>query len=146
MSAPLLRRAEALVGLPVVPGEFDCAHLALRAQRELFGRELAWPLPGRHPQGRRGQAAAFARWRPALARKVDTEIDTPASGDAVLFEQPREGGSAEWHIGTLIVDDTGERWVLHTRAGVERSVLERLADCRARALRVEGIYRWTAAA
>lgn len=135
-AASVLRRAEALVGLCAVPGEFDCAHLARLAQAQLFGRELDWPLPGPHPRGARGQAAAMRRWRDALAVRVEV----PRSGDAVLFEQPAARGG-EWHIGTLLIEG-GERWVLHTHGGAQRSVLERLVDCRRRALRVEGFYRW----
>lgn len=140
MMAPTLRDAEALVGLPVVPGEFDCAHLARRAQEQLFGRHLQWPLPGRHPRGARGRAAAILRGRDALTDRVGT----PAAGDVVLFMQHVDG-RPDWHIGTVLLH-CGQPWVLHTDDDIGASVLEPLQRCRMRGLHVEGYYRWREAA
>lgn len=139
MSGPTLRDAEALVGLPTVPGEFDCGHLARLAQERLFGRRLAWPAAnGRHPRGARGRAAAIVRGRDQLTDRVAA----PAAGDVVLFMQQVDGHE-DWHIGTVLLHH-GQQWVLHTNDHIKASVLEPLQRCRARGMHVEGFYRWRA--
>jgi hypothetical protein len=136
MSAPSLRDAEALVGLPYVEGEFDCAHLAHLAQERLFGRRLQWPLPGRHPTGVRSRAAAVHRWREQLAHPVAA----PQAGDVALFRHTVRGCD-DWHIGTVLLA-LGQPWVLHTHGGLQASVLEPLQSCRRRGLHLDGYYRW----
>jgi hypothetical protein len=133
----LLRKAERLVGQQHVDGSFDCAHLAVQAQREIFGREVRLPYgTAPHPMGRLGQMAAISSLRDVLADHV-ADGDT---GDAVLFAQQTPQGK-RWHIGTLIVE-AGDVWVLHTHGGAGASVLERLRELAPRGLRVEGYYRW----
>ncbi|MCW5581377.1 MAG: hypothetical protein KIS72_08555, partial [Luteimonas sp.] len=85
----------------------------------------------------RGRGAAVLRWREQLCDPVAR----PAAGDAVLFIQ-RETRGTEWHIGTVLFGDDGLPWVLHTHGGLAASVLEPLAACRMRGLRIEGFYRW----
>ena len=137
MTAPVtLRQAETLVGITYVDGEFDCMHLALLAQRQLFGRDVAWPTRP-HPRGRRIQAALIARHCDALA----AAIERPDTGDAVLFTEPDAKGGRRYHIGTLFLD-RGELWVLHTNALVGSSLLQRIGDCLRSGLRLEGYYRW----
>lgn len=131
----LLRRAEALVGLPYVEGEFDCGHLTVLAQEVLFGRQVTLPLSGPHPLTPRAQAAAVVRCRAELG----TRTHEPESGDAVLFTETSEHATL-WHVGTLLAEG-GQRWVLHTRAG-GWSLLSRLDDCLLQGLRLEGFYRW----
>lgn len=135
--SPTLRDAEALVGMPHVDGEFDCAHLAKLAQQRLWGRQLAWPLPQKHPSGVRSRAAAVLRWREQLTDPVAR----PAAGDVVLFLRVLESGQRDWHIGTVLMAH-GQPWVLHTHGGLAASVLEPLSACRMRGLHVEGFYRW----
>lgn len=135
--ASLLRRAESLVGLPYVEGQFDCGHLAVLAARELFGREVQLPVAQPHPCAARDQAAALAVCRRELARKVAE----PQPGDLALFIEDLGIGAHQWHVGTLVAWQP-EPWVLHTYAGAA-SVLQRLADCRRCGLVLEGWYRWT---
>lgn len=139
MPAVTLRDAEALVGLPYVEGTADCMHLAVLAQRRLWGRAVGWQQQ-RHPLGRGLQAAMIRRHIGALAAPLG-EHDTPRSGDAVLWRMHADTPAERFHIGTLLVDG-GERWVLHTTAALRASVLQRLADCAAAGLHFEGFYRW----
>jgi hypothetical protein len=132
-----LRQAEALVGLPCVPGRFDCMHLAVLAQRVLFNRLVQWQLDA-HPLGRRHQAALVQRHCDELADRLPLD-EPPVSGDAVLWLRA-DGG---YHIGTLLVQ-AGRRWVLHTSEATGSSVLQQLADTAAHGLRLEGFYRWHA--
>lgn len=137
-----LRQAEALVGLPYIDGDADCMHLAVRAQSELFGRTVNWPAR-RHPRGVRGQVALVERHLDELAVLL-VDDDIPASGDAVLWTADDDAGKGlRYHIGTLLVQ-ASEMWVLHTNAGLGESVLQRLVECPAQGLRLEGIYRWRA--
>lgn len=138
----LLRRAEAMVGLRYVPGRFDCAHLAVAVQQQVFGRDVAalkLAVGRRNPAQRPAQAAKLQAARDALARRVP--VNEARSGDLVLFVDPAaEGEAVQWHVGTLI-RELSEQWVLHTHAGLGSSVLERLPDCCRRGLRLEGFYR-----
>jgi hypothetical protein len=137
--SPLLA-AHGLVGLPYVAGRFTCAHLAVLAQQRLFGRQVASQVPLRHPVGVAAEREAILRWRDELAEPVLPPME-PADGDAALFVQGWEHDEG-WHIGTLLLGQHGERWVLHTHAGAGHSVVERLRDMRRRGLRLEGFYRW----
>lgn len=134
-----LRQAETLVGLTHVPGRFDCMHLALLAQRQLFGRAVPWPQQA-HPLGRRHQAAMIRRHCADLARPL-ADDEPPATGDGVLWTVDAGTAGRGYHIGTLFVQ-AGERWVLHTSEDLGQSVLQRLRDCPAQGLRLEGFYRW----
>lgn len=142
LPAVTLRQAEALVGLEHVPGRFDCMHLAVLAQQVLFSRVVPWPQKP-HPRGGRHQAVLIARHCADLARPLAAD-DTPSTGDAVLWTNDNERGTArDFHIGTLFVQG-GERWVLHSSQSLGSSVLQRLAECPAQGLRFEGFYRWLA--
>lgn len=134
-----LRQAEALVGLEYRAGEFDCMHLAVLAQRVLFGRTVAW-LEQAHPRGVRHQAALIGKHCAELASRLG-DADAPATGDAVLWTWDDAAGGQGWHIGTLIMSG-GVRWALHTSEAMGASVLQRLADLPAQGLRLEGFYRW----
>ncbi len=142
-AVPTLRQAEQLVGLTYVPGRFDCVHLAVLAQQRLFGRplrETASAIGARNPVAADAQARKLLLLRNALADAVTAEDARP--GDVVLFVDDRtpDGGGCQWHVGTVL-EQGGERWVLHTNEALGTSVLERLADCRRRGLHVDGFYR-----
>lgn len=137
--APTLHQAEALVGLPYVPGHFDCGHLAVLVQERLFGRAVDLPLPGPRPSSPVGQARALARCREALCNPLADALRAQ-TGDVVLFIEEAPGGGVQWHIGTVF-KTPAELWVLHIRDGGS-SVLQRLADCLRHGLMLEGFYRW----
>lgn len=137
-AAVTLRQAEALVGLPYVPRTADCMHLAVRAQRELFGRQVRWDA-GVHPARPAEQVALLQRAIGGVARPL-AEGEAPQAGDAVLW-LAGAGRGAHFHIGTLLLH-AGEQWVLHTSEELGASVLQRLAECPLAGLRLEGIYRW----
>lgn len=134
----MLRHATAfdaarLVGLHYDPATFDCGHFFMRARRELFGQAIT--LPGRHPRGRRGQAALIGR----LSAELAEQVDAPQSGDAVIYEQDDEDGGTHLHLGMVFVE-LGELWVLHLPEG-GTSVLQREDDVRVHGLRRLGFYR-----
>lgn len=136
-----LQRAEALVGIPYVAARFDCMHLAVRAAREIFGRTLAWADGLPHPRGRRAQAAAFITMQAELARRVGP--DEATDGDVLLFRN--DAAAHPFHVGTLFIDECGQRWVLHVLDVGDSSRLQRLADCKRHGLILEGAYRWNEA-
>lgn len=138
LPAVTLRQAEALVGLPYVPRTFDCMHLAVLAQQQLFGRTVRWHA-GQHPAGPAHQVALLQGAIAGVARSLQA-TEAPEPGDAVLW-LAGGGRRTHFHIGTLLVH-AGEQWVLHTSEGLGASVLQRLAECPLAGLRLEGIYRW----
>ena len=133
-----LRDAEALVGLRYVPGRFDCMHLAVLAQHQLFGHTVRW-ADQRHPVRDSDQVLLLDMSRAEVCRRLAVD-EALASGHAVLFTVA-DGAAPRYHIGTLILG-LGERWVLHTSQALGSSVLQRLSDCAAAGLRVEGFYAW----
>lgn len=122
--------SERYLGLSYAPGNFDCADLAVKVQREVFGREVV--LPSDHGSDPFGRNARIEAHKLACAEPVDE----PADGDAVLLIT---NGRLQ-HIGLLCLI-RGERWVLHNRKalGVTRG---RLRDLEAQGYRVEGFYAW----
>ncbi len=137
-TAPTLRDAEALVGLAYVPGYQDCMHLAVRAQRMLWGRRVAWQRV-RHPVSRRLQLQLVQAGIGTVARPL-ADDEAPQAGDVVLWLAP-VGDAQQYHLGTLFFH-AGESWVLHTSAEIGASVLQRLTECPMWGLHLEGIYRW----
>lgn len=130
---PTLRDAQRLVNLPYVDGVFDCGHMVILTQLELFGRRVDLPL--QHPRGRCGQAALIGR----LSETLVDPVETPVSGDVALYSQPDADGGAHYHLGTVFVQ-CGERWLLHVQLD-RRSVLQREIDARRLGLQLQGYFR-----
>ncbi len=131
-------RAQSYVGVEYVPGVYDCAHLFLDVQRQVFGRDVTLPTQiNAHSQGRAGQARQIALARDALASR----IQTPVHGCAVLITSPVDGGQLAWHIGTVFVY-RGDAWVLHNSHAMGSASLSRLRDFAWRGQRIEGFYTW----
>ncbi len=130
--------AQSYVGVEYVPGVYDCAHLFLDVQRQVFGRELAIPAElGVHSLGRAGQARQIALARDALADR----IQEPVHGCGVLITTPADNGQLCWHIGTVFVY-RGDVWVLHNSHAMGSASLNRLRDFAWRGQRIEGFYTW----
>ncbi len=128
--------AQSYVGVEYVPGVYDCGHLFLDVQRQVFGRALSLPDKlGTHSQGRAGQARQIAAVRVELA----TRIQNPMHGCAVLLTTPVDGDQLAWHIGTVFVYQ-GETWVLHNSHAMGSASLNRLRDFAWRGQRIEGFY------
>lgn len=131
------KQAQTYVGHPYIDGQFDCAHLYLKVQAEMFGRDLALPTTyTQHHQGRMGQGAQIRAARDELA----TKIDKPEHGCAVLLVGPSEFGEL-WHIGTML-SHNGQWWVLHNCRPMGGVALNNLRDFAWRGQRVEGFYTW----
>jgi hypothetical protein len=131
-------KAQSYVGVEYVPGVYDCGHLFLDVQRQVFGRKLALPEGfGPHSQGRAGQARQIANVRDELA----TRIQDPVHGCAVLLTTPTDNGALVWHIGTVFIY-RGEVWVLHNSHAMGSASLNRLRDFAWRGQRIEGFYTW----
>lgn len=129
--------AQSYVGLPYVDGEFDCAHLYLKVQREVFGRELV--LPTHHEMHRKGHMSQGAQIR-AARDELAVQIKEPTHGCAVLMVGPSEVGEL-WHIGTVL-DHNGHWWVLHNSRPMGGVALNNLRDFAWRGQRIEGFYEW----
>ena len=118
------------IGLPWVLGASDCACLAVRVQREVFGREIGLPTD------RCGAAGDWAARIADLAADYATPIAEPHEGCGVLVRVL----GADCHFGTA-ARIAGEWWVLHT---LERhgAVLHRARDFRRLGMRIEGWWAW----
>lgn len=130
--------AQAYVGVDYVPGQYDCAHLFLDVQRQVFGCTPAVPAHlARHAQGRAGQVAQISEARDALAQR----IAEPVHGCGVLMTSQNDAGQTLWHIGTVFMH-RGDAWVLHNSAVLGNAALSRLRDFAWRGQRIEGFYAW----
>lgn len=116
--------------MPYVAQKFDCADLAVRVRREVFGQEIE--LPTDHGSGRAERDDTIRRNLPAYAERTET----PRDGDGVLL---RVRG-LEQHIGVYCAIGT-HAWVLHnhSRAGVH---LVRVRDLARFGYLIVGFYRW----
>lgn len=132
-TVPTARDAERFIDLPYSEQDFDCGHLTVLVQKELFGRDLDLPL--RHPRGRRGQAVMIGR----ISQTLVDSVDQPETGDIALYTQPCEDGGEQYHLGTVFVL-CGERWLLHVQFG-QRSVLQREREATRLGLHLQGYFR-----
>lgn len=131
-----LMLAERLVGLPYVPGECDCGTLAVRAAREVFGREVTLPQAALAARTAREQGLAIAAGR----REMATPVAQPQPGDVALFWEVIGPQARQWHLATVVTVHPF-MWLLHTREHWG-SQLHRLGDMRRWGLHLDGWYRW----
>jgi hypothetical protein len=134
---PTVQQINAFVGLPYEEGRFDCADLAVKIQRDLYGKHIG--LPAHHPQGAKTQAAAIRRNSEELATRITRE--EAMDGDAIVIVSTDGEGGTLLHIGTLFYLSSIP-WVLHTSVTTGHSLLQRLSDLPLFRLKVEGFYRW----
>lgn len=123
--------SERYVGMPYVEGDADCAALAARVQREVFGRAIGLPAD------RAGTLRGLTRQIEDLRADYAERTDAPADGDGVLMI----GRGRLDHIGLYCLID-GTPWVLHAMRNAGAVVLHRLSVIDEQGLRVEGFYRW----
>lgn len=128
------------VGLPYVPGEFECGDFAVRVQHEIFQREIRLPT-GRLP-GAMGRARQLAEHRDEFSRRIDEAA--AEEGDAVLINTR----GLDQHIGVLCFIG-GEWWVMHNLSVGKNQmnycgqvVRHRLREMVRRGYKIEGFYRW----
>lgn len=119
------------LGRPYIPGEFDCAALAMCVQWEVFGRTVR--IPAEHATGIRAQSAQIN----INAAVVADPIDKPSEGDAVLMK----ARGLLSHVGVYCVIN-GEPHVLHAMRNAGQVVRHRLRDLKLQGLTVEGFYAW----
>ncbi|MES1977314.1 MAG: hypothetical protein V4451_04715 [Pseudomonadota bacterium] len=131
----MLAKAQAYVGTPYLPGEFDCADLAAKVQWELFGKVVPLPPNRKRPAGALGQAREVK----ALQGQLADPIDAPETGCAVLLQEPTDHGLM-WHIGTVFMDRR-QVWVLHNSMRLGGACLHRMEDLLRWGMRLESYYR-----
>jgi hypothetical protein len=129
-----LKIAEKYVGTPYVKGMFDCADLAVKVQREVFGRNIDLPA---HEQTRAGQEQQIGSLRYEKAEP----IKAPTEGCGVLLTRIDPKGLVWWHIGTVFFQ-ADEPWVLHNSEHLKSAALQRLSYLMRSGFRVEGWYAW----
>lgn len=122
---------EQYVGQPYIEGQNDCAALAERVQRDVFGRDIT--LPQHRAAGVRGWSEQIAAGKDEIAECTDT----PEEGDAVLMI----GRGRLNHIG-IYVRINGVPHVLHAMKDAGQVCLHRLRDLGGLSLSVEGFYKW----
>uniref|UniRef100_UPI00334098EC hypothetical protein n=1 Tax=Castellaniella defragrans TaxID=75697 RepID=UPI00334098EC len=123
--------SDGFVGEPYIPESGDCAALAERVAREVFGKAIG--LPASHASTYRDQAKQIMELRDAYASK----IDAPADGCPVLFV----GRGHVCHIGVMCWI-AGEWWVLHANQSFGAVTRERLRDVTRLHFKLEGYYQW----
>jgi hypothetical protein len=128
-----LALAQKYVGTPYVEGMFDCADLAVKVQRELFGKYIDLPA---HEQTRAGHVQQIG----ALRYDKAEPIEEPTEGCGVLLARTDPKGLV-WHIGTVFLGGD-EPWVLHNSQHLQSAALQRLSHLKRSGFKVEGFYAW----
>ena len=119
------------VGQPYIPETGDCAALAERVAREVFGKVVG--LPTSHASTYREQAKQIMELRDDYAERIDEPVD----GCPVLFV----GRGRLCHIGVMCWL-ANEWWCLHADQSSGFVVRQRLRDVTRIHYRIEGYYEW----
>lgn len=107
----------------------NCAELAERVQREVFGRELSLP------EARRS-IGYNSRLIEANLGNYGLRTESPTDGDAVLFVNGHL-----WHVGTFFRHED-VNFVLHTSKKSIWSMTHAIRDLNTLNLKIEGFYQW----
>lgn len=119
------------VGQPYIPETGDCAALAERVQREVFGKQIG--LPTSHATTLRDMTAQILELQDSYAEKIDTPFD----GCPALFI----GRGRLCHIGVMCWL-ANEWYALHANQSfgfVTREPLRTLTQIH---FKLEGFYKW----
>lgn len=123
--------SDAYVGLPYLPETGDCAALAERVAREVFGKVVG--LPVSHASTYREQAKQILELQDSYA----VRIDAPKDGCPALFI----GRGRLCHIGVMCLI-ANEWWVLHADQSAGSVLRQRLRDVTRIHWKLEGVYEW----
>lgn len=129
----LFKAAQTYVGLPWRT-DFDCTALALRVQRELFGRAPVMP-----PQAQVQRADAVH----ALSAQLAQRVGHPRTGTAVLFREAMGKCAVRWHLGTVFMRPgrAYEPWVLHSDE-TRNTQFQPLSELLTQGLDLDGFFEW----
>lgn len=119
------------VGLAYQPETGDCAALAERVAREVFGKTVG--LPVSHATTYREQAKQILELQDSYA----TKIDAPVDGCPALFI----GRGRLCHIGVMCWL-ANEWWVLHASESAGFVLRQRLRDVTRLHFQLDGFYEW----
>ena len=119
------------VGQPYIRETGDCAALAERVAREVFGKVVG--LPTSHASTYREQAKQIMELRDDYAERIDEPVD----GCPVLFI----GRGRLCHIGVACLL-AHEVWILHADQSSGFVIRQRLRDVTRVHFRLEGFYKW----
>lgn len=123
--------SDRFVGLPYIAETGDCAALAERVAREVFGKIVG--LPTSHASTYREQAKQIMELQDSYAVK----IDAPKDGCPALFI----GRGRLCHIGVMCWI-AGQWYVLHADQSAGYVLRQRLGDVTRLHFRLEGYYAW----
>lgn len=123
--------SDSYVGNAYIPETGDCAALAERVAREVFGKTVG--LPTSHASTYRDQAKQIMELRDSYA----TKLDAPKDGCPALFI----GRGAVCHIG-IMCWLANEFWVLHASQSAGFVIRQRLRDVTRVHFKLEGVYEW----
>lgn len=119
------------IGEPYIPEIADCAVLAVRVAKEVFGKDIA--LPVAHAATIRAQAKQIDELKDDYAVRIEAPLD----GQPVLLI----GRGRTCHIG-IMCWLAGEWWVLHANQSFQFVTRERLRDVTRIHYKTEGFYQW----
>lgn len=119
------------VGQPYIPETGDCAALAERVAREVFGKVVG--LPTSHASTYREQAKQIMELRDDYAERIDEPVD----GCPALFV----GRGRLCHIGVMCWI-ANEWYVLHSDQSSGFVLRQRLRDVTRIHFKLEGYYAW----
>lgn len=123
--------SDRFVGEAYIPETGDCAALAERVAREVFGKLVG--LPASHASTYREQAKQILELRDDYA----TRLPVPKDGCPALFM----GRGRLCHIGVVCLI-ANEVWILHADQAAGFVIRQRLRDMTRLHWQLEGYYAW----
>lgn len=118
------------VGIPYIPGVYDCADMCAQVCKDIFGKKVDIP---RHSQTDTEKLSALFD-----EHKNDylESVISPRDGDIALMLSGKQLN----HIGIFFKLNQGQ-YILHNHRAIGSVVVDSVLRLRARGLRIEGYYR-----
>lgn len=127
----MMHWSDRYVGMPYLQDTGDCAALAERVAREVFGKTVG--LPTSHACTYRDQAKQIMEMKDSYA----VRIDQPKDGCPALFI----GRGRLCHIGVVCLI-ANEVWILHADQSAGHVLRQRLRDMTRLHWKLENFYEW----
>jgi hypothetical protein len=121
---------DSFVGRTYIPEEYDCVHLVVEVQKEIYGKAIEIPVE------REANVIKLCRQIDQHLETFYEQVDVPEDGDMVLMKCKGRLN----HTGVYVLID-GTPYVLHNLRSIMSVAMHRLRDLEKYAVIVDSYYR-----